>query len=90
MLPREEEMENCTRVFGYGSNHPAQLAERMQTTEESIWSRSVAGILPGYTRCYTGRSRKWDNQSVATIEKYLQPKFDQQRINREIDEIEDV
>jgi len=75
-LPTEEELKECVYVFGYGSNHPAQLARRLQTPEESIWERSVAAVLPGYARAYAGRAKTWDNQSVATIEKYFDSKFD--------------
>jgi len=66
-VPSEEELKNCKRVFGYGSNHPGQLARRLETTEESILGRSVAGILPGYTRCFAGYCLAWGNKSVASL-----------------------
>ena len=80
-VPLEEELKTCKRVFGYGSNHPGQLAKRLETTEESIISRSVAGIVPGYTRCYSGKSKNWGNGSVATIEKYVGRKLNESKLD---------
>jgi gamma-glutamylcyclotransferase (GGCT)/AIG2-like uncharacterized protein YtfP len=50
-------------LFSYGSNHPAQLSERL--------ARSVTGhaaVLPGYCRVFRGYSERWQG-GVASLEK---------------------
>lgn len=52
-----------TTVFSFGSNHPAQLAERLGHTV-----RTYPALLPDHWRVFRGWSERW-NGGVASIVK---------------------
>jgi cation transport regulator ChaC len=49
-------------LFSYGSNHPAQLAERLGRAIKRTWP----AFLPGHERVFRGRSVRW-NGGVASL-----------------------
>ena len=50
-------------LFSYGSNHPAQLSERLDHPVVPI-----AAYLPGWGRVFRGHSQRWGG-AVATLER---------------------
>lgn len=51
-------------LFSYGSNHPAQLAERLGHPVVTL-----PAVLQGYERVFRGHSRFWNGAGVASVEK---------------------
>jgi len=52
-----------TLLFSYGSNHPAQIAERLGHAVET-----AGAYAPGYARFFRGFSQRWGG-GVATLRK---------------------
>jgi gamma-glutamylcyclotransferase (GGCT)/AIG2-like uncharacterized protein YtfP len=50
-------------LFSYGSNHPAQMAERLGRSVETM-----GAFLPGYVRVFRGWSQRWEG-GVASLKK---------------------
>jgi gamma-glutamylcyclotransferase (GGCT)/AIG2-like uncharacterized protein YtfP len=52
-----------TLLFSYGSNHPAQMAERLERSVETM-----GAFLPDYVRVFRGWSQRWGG-GVASLKK---------------------
>lgn len=52
-----------TLLFSYGSNHPAQMAERLGRDVETM-----GAFAPGFERCFRGWSQRWGG-GVASLRK---------------------
>ena len=56
-----------TYIFCYGSNHPEQIARRLEVPLKEVLEKCRACTLKGYKRAYMGTSRNWGGSSPATV-----------------------
>jgi len=54
-------------LFSYGSNNPAQLAERLERPAHTLDPH--AAVLTGYERVFRGMSRRWGGGTASLVHK---------------------
>ena len=64
-----EQNEHLTPIFCYGSNHPAQIAERLKLDLDYVLKNWFPCTLKGYRRAFEGVAPFWEDKSAATIVK---------------------
>jgi hypothetical protein len=56
-----------TYLFSFGSNHPDQLAERMEVSKSSLMI--YPAYAPGWKRAFRGFSNRWNGGTATLIKK---------------------
>mmetsp|Transcript_12484 Transcript_12484/g.14296 ORF Transcript_12484/g.14296 Transcript_12484/m.14296 type:complete len:127 (+) Transcript_12484:26-406(+) len=61
------ESDKPSYVYCYGSNHPSQIAKRLNLPLLEVLERCRACTLKGYRRAFMGVSKNWGSTSPATV-----------------------